>query len=208
MSVKKQLIESFKNLLGLYFEKVFTYDQIKISDKAVGGKVEMIQADGSLGPVEDGDYVMDDGFSFTIKDGQIASIVGEDAPEVVDVVEEVEAGEEKKEDEEEKMEEPVVEEPVQSEEDNKVAELEAKVAELESKIDSILNSMEMMKSEKDEAKEAIQEFNKQVAQLNDNIKTLAKVPVEFSKTNKTPLAEESKMEKINDLATIFANIKN
>lgn len=86
MNIKNELVKSLKNLVSAYFGQVYTDSQIKVSDKVVGGSVEMIAADGTLSPAPDGDYAMESGFSFTVKDGKIVSIVGQE-----DVVEDMTA---------------------------------------------------------------------------------------------------------------------
>ena len=201
MSLKNELVKTFQNLLGIYFGKVYSNSEIKVSSMEVGGKVELINPDGSLTDAPDGDYVMEDGSAFTVKDGMISSIVGQD--QSVQVVNQEEVSTE----ELSVTDQAPVEEPVQPVEDSKVSELEIKVSELEQKVNDLISSMESMQSEKMESEKVINQFNEQVSLLNKNITELAKVPVEFSKTNKSVTVEESREDKLSVLATIIGNAK-
>jgi hypothetical protein len=49
-------------------------DEVMISDRAVGGKVELVGTDGTLSPIPDGTYLLSDDFRFTVKDGFITEI--------------------------------------------------------------------------------------------------------------------------------------
>jgi hypothetical protein len=189
MNIKKEMVKTFKNLLGVYFGKVYTADEIKISDKVVGGKVEQVQADGSLTPIPDGDYVMEDGFSFTTKDGVITSIVGEDAP--VEDTTDVKAGD------------TPTEEAAPANSDT--TDLEQRLTALEDQVKQILDSMNM---EKQSSAQAIEAFTKEVKSLNDNIQELAKVPVEFSKINKNKVVEESREEKLFNVAKLIGGLNS
>src|SRR3954468_21849969 len=53
--------------------------EIKVTDMTVGGKVELIGKDNELQPIPDGKYTVEDK-AFTVKDGFIASIEGEETP--------------------------------------------------------------------------------------------------------------------------------
>lgn len=208
MDIKKEFIKSFKTLLGLYFEKVYTDSEVKISDKSIGSKVEMIGADGSLSDAPDGDYVMDNGFSFTVKNGMIESIVGEEP---------VEAKEDKPEDtptsgstEEVKAEEVVVEEEPVEEEPTEEApdEMDMRVKALEDKVAELVDMIAGMAEQKMEADKTIEAFTAEVKSLNNNIQTLAKVPVEFSKTNTKKVVEESKEEQLLNVARMLGGLTN
>lgn len=226
MNIKKDLIGAFKNLLGLYFSKVYTKDELKISDKSIGGKVELVQGDGSLSPAPDGEYVMDDGYAFTIKDGMISSVVGEDPVEVevessdspadveTEVVAEIDTttGSTKCAIGEPEITEPSVdpaevESPAEEADPVDVTEMEARLDALESKMNECMDMckglMDSMNMEKESASQAIEAFNREVKQLNENILTLAKVPVEFSKTNKKPVIEDSKNDEMLELVRMI-----
>lgn len=206
MNIKKEMIKTFKNLLGLYFEKVYTDSEMKISDKSVGSKVEMIGADGSLSDAPDGDYVMDNGFSFTVKDGMIESIVGEEAP--VEAKEEDVPAEDEEvpaDEEEVKAEDVPVEEEVPAE--DAPDEMDARVKALEDKVAELLDMIAGMVEQKMEADKAVEAFTAEVKSLNENIQLLAKVPVEFSKTNTKKVVEESKEEQLFNVAKLIGSLK-
>lgn len=197
MNIKKELVATFKNLLGVYFGKVYSDSELKISDKSVGGKVEQINSDGTLTPVEDGDYVMQDGFSFTVKGGVIDSIVGQEKP--VEQAVENDTSKEVETPEEEATETPEQEAEDETKVDERLTALEQTVEEIKTMLDS-------MKMEKMESIKSIESFSSIVKELNENIQTLAKVPVEFSKVNKTVNVEESKEEKLFQMASMIGNI--
>lgn len=56
--------------------KVLSDNEVKISEKAVGGKVELVDAEGNLVAIEDGTYEVD-GFRFVVTDGTITEIFEE-----------------------------------------------------------------------------------------------------------------------------------
>jgi uncharacterized coiled-coil protein SlyX len=198
MNIKKELVKSLKNLVSAYFGQVYTDAQIKISDKVIGGIVEMIAADGTLSPAADGDYVLEDGFAFTVKDGAIVAIVGEE-PVVEDMTaptEPVMTGETSTD-----MVDAAPVEPTPIE--KQVAYMEEKLRSLEEKIASIEETLNTMTSASMESEKTLSTFNKIVDELNNNIKTLASVPVEFSKVDNTVKNTEDKQEKLNNLVNIL-----
>lgn len=211
-SIKQEIINGLKNLLG-HFSKTYTEGELQISSKEVGGKVEMVQPDGSLAPVEDGEYPMEDGMTILVKDGQIAEIKSPDQPEDT----QIESVQESEEDLSAPAEDAPADAPVdqpadQPSPDAKVAELESKVAELEAKVEEMASAMESMISEmmakevesvKSETLSAIQQFNATVTEMNNNIKTLAKTPVQFSQTNSKPSVQDEKHEKMKNLLNIL-----
>ncbi len=212
MNIKKEIVRTLQSLVGIYFGKTYSKDELNISDKSVGGKVEIVTADGTLAPAEDGDYAMEDGFAFTVKDGMIESIVGQDAP----AEEEAPAEEDKPVEEAAEIpaEAPVEEAPAEEveapaeevAEDTAVADLQTAVADLTAKVDACMKALESMNMEKQNNTEAIEKFTKEVAELNNNIQTLAKVPVNFSKTNTSKFVEESKEEKLLSIAQMIGSI--
>lgn len=69
--------------------KIYNDGDIKLSDKVVGGKVELVDANGELMTAPDADYKMEDGTEFTVVDGLITKISGiedkkEDATDATD----------------------------------------------------------------------------------------------------------------------------
>ena len=198
MNIKQELVKSLKNLVSAYFGTVYTDSQIKVSDKVVGGIVEMIAPDGTLTPAPDGDYAMEDGFSFTVKDGVIVSIMGEEAvvedmtaPTPTPVVTETPTN----------MEDVAPVEPTPME--KQVAYMEEKLRSLEEKIAAIEEAIKGMTSASMESEKTISTFNKIVDELNTNIKTLANIPVQFSKVDSSVKNNEEKQEKLNNLVNIL-----
>lgn len=191
---KKEIVVQLKKMLGLFNEeaeasspKVYQENEIKISAFEVGGKVELIDGNGELSAAPDGDYEIADGSKFTVKDGVIASIEGQEAPEE-STTEDVEVVAE---------EAPADEAP---KEDGKVAELEAKVSALESEIAEI---KKMLAADE----EANDEFVKQITELNKNVALLAETPAQFSQVNKSQKEKESREDKLSAFAKILGSVK-
>lgn len=209
MSIKKELIKALKSLTAIYFGKVYTPDELKVSAKEIGGKVEMIQADGTLAPAPDGEYAMEDGTSFTVKDGVIETLVGQDAPanDMAEVPAEVDAAivDAPEATPESPAEDTSPEDAVDME--ARISALEGSIAELAKKLDECMANMGNMESQKLESAKEIEAFNKTVQELNTNIQTLAKVPVEFSKTNKKVVVEETKQDQLFELAKLIGRVK-
>lgn len=207
MDIKKEFIKSFKTLLGLYFEKVYTDSEVKISDKSIGSKVEMIGADGSLSDAPDGDYVMDNGFSFTVKGGMIESIVGEEAPvEAATDSTDATSGDTATTEVETPAEDAAPEE--EPTEEEAPDEMDMRVKALEDKVAELVDMIAGMAEQKMEADKTIEAFTAEVKSLNNNIQTLAKVPVEFSKTNTKKVVEESKEEQLLNVARMLGGLTN
>lgn len=191
---KKEIVVQLKKMLGLFNEeaeanlaKIYQEDEIKISAFEVGGKVELIDGNGELTVAPDGDYELADGSKFSVKDGLIESIEGQEAPE-----------ESTTEDVEVVAEEAPAEEAPQ--EDSKVAELEAKVARLETEIAEIKKLLEG--TDADNA-----EFLNQMTELNKNMALLAETPAQFSQVNKSQKEKESREEKLSAFAKILGSVK-
>jgi len=216
--IKVEILKSLKSIIGHYAsEKVWSSDEIKISEQAVGGKVEIVNPDGSLTDAPDGDYVMDNGFSFTVKDSMISVIEGE-APEQGasgqpanegdkskgGVVEEnpggltqaatdnVDTPAKEETPEEEKTETPDFEAL-----EERVITLEQTVADMQAVIEGLKTAPVAA------TKEDVDSFSKEVSDLHATIKQLAKVPVEFSKTTQNNTVKESKEDKLLQLARIM-----
>lgn len=205
MNLKKELLKTLKNIVGIYFDKVYAPNELHISQKEVGGKVELVSADGTLAPAPDGAYVMEDGFSFEVKDGQIASIVdGNDAAPTDQVkaasqpaddtgIDTEDAGVDKEDDQTDK------------EDDADDKALLQKITELEAKIDALTQAIADINAKPVAAsKDEVNAFAKQFEELNANIKTLAKVPVEFSKTTTSNIVKDNKEQKLIELARMLA----
>ena len=197
----KSVASSFKNLIGVLSMDV-PAEQIKISDKVVGGKVEMISADGSLSPIEDGDYKVGD-FEFTVKDGLIVSIVGvEEVVAEETKVEEVTTGKTEDDKSEVKAEDAVV----VDEKDITIEAFLERLSVIETRLTDLETGLGEMKDAKVDSDEALNKFHAEVKGLNENIIKLAKIPVEFSKVNTTPVYKESKEDKMMDLACMLGKI--
>jgi len=245
MSIKKELIATFKNLMGVFLDvnKVFSPSDLQISNKAIGGKVEQINQDGSLSPLEDGTYSMDDGFTFTVADGLITDIEDQ-SPQSEDYDDTYDDTYAKKPkvsgDTGNVATVPANQDPVpstftgdtstsgttaddtmvdstedtdsdadsDSDSDAAVAALTNRVTVLEQQLATLTAMLTTANNEKMAAQKAVEQFNKIVTELNDNIKTLAKIPVESSKTNKTIQVEASKESKKLDIARILGNSIN
>ena len=175
MNLRKELIALAQNILGA-FKKVYTESDMKVSEKVIGGKVEFILPDGELAPVE---------AAVTVED-EIPTEEVETPAEDATPTEEV---------------------PEEPKEDPRIPEMEAKITELESKLSEvfdILKGQSMAQATEMEAQtQAIEAFSATVKELNEKISILAKVPVQFSKTNNTQSAEESKADKLSVLAGII-----
>lgn len=210
-NIKTEILSTLKKLIGFYEEqpaveapvveevvetpqeesfKVFSASEIKISQMEVGGKVELIDANGELQPAPDDEYELETGEKFTVKDTLISAIEGR---------------------EETKEEEPKEEEPVMEEMAKEEAPAEEPVVEInfQTQIEELKEELETLKTlfaeMKDQCatKDDLGGFTQQVEQLNTNIMTLAKVPVEFSKTSTNLQVKESKEERLIALARIL-----
>ncbi|WP_322518625.1 hypothetical protein U0033_28145 [Chitinophaga sancti] len=185
--LKKELLKALTNLKTEKFDGVYSSDQLNISDRVVGGKVELINADGSLNVAPDGDYELEDGFKFTVKDGVIASIEGEEQPEEL-------ANETPTED-------------TPAPDDNKVAieELQKETAAIKAEVESIKEILaQLTGSVSDSAtKEEMQKFSKEVKTLTDTINKVAKLPAEFSKTTKSTKTKTDNHDKLMDVIKLM-----
>jgi hypothetical protein len=200
MNLKKELVKTFKSLLGVYFAEVLTYDSVRISDKSVGSKVQKVNSQNELEDLADGDYTMDDGFAFTVKDGLISSIVGVE-DEIMSEDEVPSTGST-----ESVVTEPQTEEEMAKKEDEyiKKEDMSAYEDRLKAIEDTLLAVTEMVNKIKED--KSVEQFSKVVSDLNENIKTLAKVPVQFSKTTKEQAVTEDNGDKLFDLAKIIGTM--
>lgn len=200
MSTIDKIKHEFKKFLQLSeADKIYTDADLKISDKTFGGKVELVNADKTLTTAPDGDYKMQDGDVFTVKDGVIVEINGEkelaksEAP--ID------------ETPNELVTEPAIEAPatpdVQQEVDalkNEINALKTEVEALKKKIaDDAANEAKVQASKQEEN----EKFSKQLEDLTNTIKVLAKLPAEFSKTNTDNIVKDAKGEKMKELAKLL-----
>ena len=223
MNIKKELIKTLKNLMGVYFGKVWTPNELNISDKEVGGKVEQIGADGTLTPVEDGEYTMEDGFTFTVKDGQIETIqdqtpedetydetlskcsTGKTSNDVEDnqEVPPAFAEETPAEDATETPKDETTETPAEQADEQADMDRDARITALEEKVEVLTKMLSTASDANMASAKEIEKFSSIVSELNNNIVTLSKVPVEFSKTNKSVAVVKDKEDKILSMAKIL-----
>lgn len=165
--------------------------EVKVSDMVIGGKVEVVNSDGSLSDAPDGEYTVDKDV-IEVKDGLIVSINGEKAPKEDAPVEEA------------KMDEAPTDAPVDPNADLK-AEVEALKAETESLKAAIQEIKDAMAGNADAEQKMSEQFSKQVEDLNATIKTLMDMPAEFSKTNESVKVKDDKEAKKNAWSAILAS---
>lgn len=187
--IKKELVKFLSILKSENFDVTeLAEDAVKISERKVGGKVELIGTDGTLSNAPDGDYKIGD-FSFTVKAGLIDSIEGENKP-----------AEEDKPAEEKLADEPVTENtPV---EDNSVKDAIAALQEETASIKQDIESIKAMLAEF-AGKSDVEDFKSEVVKLNKTIEKLARIPSEFSKTSNSNIVKDKQEDKINQFLKIF-----
>lgn len=193
--IKKEFAKTLNYLLGNEkFEgetKIYQPDEISISERVIGGKVELVNTDGTLSPMPDGNAELADGFKFTVKDGLIESIEGEAPVE---------------ENPEEMAEQAPVETPTND--SSAIEEMKKVTEELRAEIDIMKAALDELKASMSDTanKDEVANFNKQIADLNDTIKKVASIPAEFSKTTKSNIAKDANDEGKKKLASIFKNL--
>lgn len=197
--IKNELAKTLNYLLGrenfAETPKVYQPDEINISERVIGGKVELVNSDGTLSPIEDGDYELSDGFKFSVKDGLISAIEGEES---------IQASEDM-------ADAPVVEEP-NNDSDIKasIEELRVLTEELKSEVDTMKAALDELKAANADTanKDAIENFRKELSTLNETIISIANTPAEFSKTTKSQIAKDVNDKKLSDLSNIISQINN
>lgn len=112
-----------------------TLDSVNISERVVGGKVEVIAADGTLSPLPNGSYELSDGFKFVVVDGFITELI-EDAPEV-DLSEDPDP-------EEPPVEDEPAPESLETETDARLTEIENRIAGIETSVADIARAVEAL----------------------------------------------------------------
>lgn len=186
MNDLKQRLEAIRNdIKKLVFadENIvteLTADQVKISERSVGGSVELVQADSTLAPAPDGWYKVDD-FEFEVKDGKISSIKGQDEPAET-AIEEMEG------------------EPAE----DKTAVLEAEIADLKAKLDELMKELEAVKEASDKSQAEFKQFATQVIKLTETFSKMSTLPVEFAKPNPSVKDKSERQEKINTMLGLYS----
>lgn len=181
--------EELKKTLGLLEAEPAT--ELKVSEMVIGGKVESVNADGTLSEVADGEYKVGEDV-IEVKAGQIVSINGEKEKE-----EEAPAEAEKE------MEEEIPTEEAPATEGWKEA-LEAYKAELDGLKLEIETLKEALGASKEIEEKMSAEFSKQLGDLNETLKVIANTPAEFSKTNQSPLEKDAKERKLSAASSLWA----
>lgn len=195
----KELLEKIKQVTSeILFHKEkeievnFTTEKLKDSDVSVkyselviGSPVFQSSGDGDVA-IENGTYVLDSGVSFVTVDGLISEVI--EAPEAVEEL--------AKEDE--------VEEPAEAKEEPKAdnSELLQKIEALEAEIASIKEGLKTKEEPKEN--EAFTKLDNDVKALAELLSAIAKTPVEFSKIDNSPVAVDSKNDKLKHLADIIS----
>lgn len=200
ITMTKQEYERFTNYLKLSNEgKTYSDDQLKISDRVIGGKVEMVNADGSLSQIEDGSFCMTDGFCFSTRQGLIDNIEGQEAmakkaeaPISGDTAVSASTAPDA-----------VTTDPTDDDaaEDSDLAD---RVTQLEGIVSQLVQALTMSKTNEaklsSQIKEAKEAHSKEVGELNEKFGKLIKTPVQASKTS----IQVNKNEKLNDSIKIMA----
>jgi len=160
---KKSILNKIAGLFTTEVEETISFVDVKtmdnkilrVSDMAIEGTVEEIQEDATLIPVEDGDYVLEDGVVISVAAGVITEISTpeEEAADTEEEMAPTEVAVEEMEVAEETFEEEVVESAEELEFINSLKEMIADVKELKEKFNSI-------EKENIEIKEEVAKFSK------------------------------------------------
>jgi hypothetical protein len=197
-----KILKAFEPLVAAYQSKVkeetqemasqvYKDSELKISEKAVGGKAEVVNTDGTLSVCPDGEYELEDGSKFKVKDGLISEWNGENS---ANKKEEVKAGDQ----------------PAGDNKPDQVAELKTALESLKAETDSIKQAVEEIKAmcanyaKADDAAN----FTKQLDEINATLKIIANTPAEFSKTSTNNVIKDSRDSKMSDLLKVYANLKS
>lgn len=193
-----------KAVFGAFAEgKKWTESELQISQREVGGKVELIDGEGKLQPAPDGEYEMADSFKFTVKDGQISAIEGEKEEEKP---EDKPEGEQQPDEQAEETPADAPKDEAQPEPNKEVEELKAFVGELAKVVADLQAQIAEMKQSQEQApvaasKEEVEEMNKQLTNL---FSALKKISFESSKTNGNPLLKDDRDAKYQHLQKILS----
>jgi len=193
--IKEELAKTLSYLTGTQkFEgetKIYQPEEINISERAIGGKVEMVNTDGTLSAMPDGAIELSDGFKCTIKDGLITAIEGEEA-----IAEQSE----------EMADEAPAEEP--KSDSSAIDEMKKITDELREEINVMKAALDELKASMSDTanKDEVANFNKQFSDLNETIKKVVSAPAEFSKTTKSNVAKDKNEQGKIELARIFKNL--
>jgi hypothetical protein len=200
MTVYQKIKEALSNALK-FAEETHKESELQISEVALGGKVELVNPDGTLSPAPDGEYTVGEN-TFTVRDGFIVELNGEKADEQP----KDETPSENSKPEQEMAEEPKQGNPAQ-EQPNEIADLkaqlEAQAQAIEELKQAIASMQEAIGQNETKESEMSAQFSNQLTELNDTLKQLAAMPAEFSKTNTSNRTKDSNKQKESDLKAVF-----
>jgi hypothetical protein len=173
---KKAIIELSQELADTVDYKKVNSSDYKITSREVGQKVEITDTDNKLVNAPDGAYELEDGFKFTVKDGLIESIEGQDAK-----VEE--QGEETSTEETATQDDTTSTDPAKEIED-----LKTQIADLQTQIDEIKAMCQGAATEEG--------MKSEMAEIKNEFKSVfekfTKIPAEESKVSNSNLAKDIK----------------
>lgn len=142
MKITKSLAIALKKMLSLKMGEVATDKATLVwdgdADLEEGFEVFVIDADGNAVPAEDGDYVTEDGKTIKVADGKVAEILDPKAEVADEPVEEKSDIKQEENTDVDPVEEPEKEE---TQEEDRVAKLEARVEEIYEGLNKFLNAM-------------------------------------------------------------------
>jgi len=168
-------------------KKVYQDSELNISEKQVGGKVELIQEDGSLAAIPDGEYELESGDKFDVKDGFIVKWNDEtEAPAQPQ--------------EEMSTEDTPVDEPKQEDWKAEVVALKAETEALKQMIEELKASIGAKSAQEQAMSE---QFSNQLNELNESIKVLSTMPAEFSRTSTSNIVKDSNNLKTESFKSFF-----
>lgn len=164
-------------------------EEVSISDRSIGGKVERVGSDGALSPLEDGNYVLSDGFAFALKDGLIISIVGVEAPAAEDPSLELAADP------------PAAEGPDLAAE---VAAMRTEMDEMRKLIEELMSAINTMTGDVVEASKETALYKTQVVELHKALVLLADLPAEPPIEQPPVAMDKAKQDKISFIQALNA----
>lgn len=173
-------------------DKVWTAEELKVSEKAVGGDVSLISEDGTLVPAPDGEYNYD-GDVLTVKDGKVEAVNGKTEEKVEETEAEVEA---------ETEETPAEETPA---EPNEVEALNERLSALENKFDELLTAIGLSATKEDvnQYSSKIEALEAKFSTTNELLNKILKVPVEMSKTTQSNIIKDTNTKKVSEIKNAF-----
>jgi hypothetical protein len=194
-----QLLNNIKELLSLTnklnqslaFELVKTSDgeDINISSREIGADVTKGEDD----TVADGEYTLEDGFAFTVKDSKIDSIITDIETKEVIVPEELAAEDT-----------PIEDAPEADDKSKEIEELKEQIKELQGQLEALKG--EFSSVPKYVTVEELNSLKDVFHTLNENVKILAKLPLEQSKVSTSFKANAKKEEDMTRLRSALSGL--